>query len=227
MTLTPLVNNTIIAEGLAVARFYYEAQRYFSSLILSVEAVANLLADQGYKVPNLNFSRPVAVAYYSWSSERGAHLPKGYMMWFDRGTSSTGQIMDQYGFSLWFFTSNPEGGQPWVPTGFFYRVTPKQEGELRGWSMVQKIAEEIRLKVVNPQAEATFLQYAEPWPPALAGQGVGDRLQSMSVVPFPLTSIKTTEDLEAITIQAVKALSEENPDIIRKDPVYLKRVWAL
>jgi hypothetical protein len=93
--------------------------------------------------------------------------------------------------------------------------------------MMQKIPEAIRLKVVNPQAEATFLQYAEPWPPALAGPRVGDQLQSMSVVPFPLTSIKTTEDLEAITIQAVRALSEENPEIIRKDPVYLKHVWDL
>jgi hypothetical protein len=49
----------------------------------------------------------------------------------------------------------------------------------------------------------------------------------MSVVPFPLTSIKTSEDLEAITMQAVRALSEDDPDLIRKDPVYLKRVWAL
>jgi hypothetical protein len=227
MTLTPIVNNTILAEGLEVSRFYYEAQRYFSSLILSVEAVANLLTDQGYKIAIVNHGRPVAVQHWSWWSERGAHLPKCYDLRFIKGTSTTDQIIDQYGFSLWFFTGNPETGQPWVPTGFFYRVLPKQEGGFQGWFVVPKIAEEIRLKVVNPQTKDTFLQYAEPWPPALSGQGVGDQLQSMSVVPFPLASIKTTEDLEAITIQAVKALSEENPDIIRNDPVYLKRVWAL
>ena len=93
--------------------------------------------------------------------------------------------------------------------------------------MLPKIAEAVRNVLLSPRAAATFLLYTAPWSPPVSGDAVEKQLQKISIVPFPLASIQTSEDLETIMTNAIKALSEENADLIKKNPEYLKRVWAL
>ena len=206
--------NPIVAKGLEVANLYYNAQRYFAQLILLTEGLANLLVDWGWNVAIAYAGRRVSVAHWNWAYDRGAHLPKSYGVNFVEANTSNSQVTDQYGFYLWFFPSNPSGGQRWVPTGYFFRATPKEGGVFENWKVVPKIAEAVRTVLLSPQAKAAFLSYTAPWSLPLAGDGVENQLQQISVVPCPLASIATSEDLEYITTKAIRVLSESNPDII-------------
>lgn len=218
-------SNHIFQKGREVAKFYYGAQRYFGRLILLLEGVANLLVELGWEVPILQYGRRVSVQHASWTESAAPQLPKFYKVMFSKRISSGDQTTDQYRFYLWFFQNDPLGEQGWVPTGFFYRVTLKEGGQWDEWNGTSKIAEAIRNYCFIPRLESTFIQLTSPFPFALAD--VENQLQALNVVPFPLASIVTSEDLEYITKKAVKALSELTPDTVRRDPEYLKRVWSL
>jgi hypothetical protein len=221
-----MATNPILTKGLEIAQFYYGAQRYFSAFIRAAEGVATHLTNLGLMITSENYGRPVYVEHWAWSRHQEAHLPKFYMVLFNEGTAPPDQEMDRYGFCLWFFTSDPTGGQSWVPTGFFFRATPRPGGTFEHWVVVPKIADAVRTQLVHPDPSAAFLSYAAPWPSALAGNGVDQQLQSIDVVPFPLACITTSEDLEAITQKAIKALLARDPDI-RTDAEYLQRFWGL
>jgi hypothetical protein len=222
-----MATNPILIKGLDIAQCYYGTQQYFSSLILAAEGVAHRLGDQGWRITSWNYGRPVYVDHWSWSGDRGAHLPRCYKVLFEPGTAPTGQAMDAYGFCLWFFTSDPSGGQRWAPTGFFFRATLRQGGTFQHWIVVPKMAEEVRTTLVSPHTSTVFLHYAAPWPSTLEGNGVDQQMQSMDVVPFPLASITTSEDLDAIRDKAMQALAAGDPNILLADTGYLQRVWAL
>ena len=113
------------------------------------------------------------------------------------------------------------------PCRVFFRATPKEGGVFEDWKVLPKIAEAVRNVLLSPRAAATFLLSTAPWFPPVSGGAVEKQLQKISIVPFPLASIQTSEDLETIMTNALKALSEENADLIKKNPEYLKRVWAL
>ncbi len=220
-------NNLVVEKGVHVAKFYYDAQRYFAQLILLTEGVANLVQDRGWEITFWNYGRPVTVQHSSWSDQRGAHMPKFYKLAFAEKNSSIGQIKVQYGFYICFFQTDPSGEQPWVPSAYFYRADLKDGGKWEEWKVAPKIAETIRMCVLRPRIDETFLGFESPWPSTLAGEGVENQIQSISVVPFPLVSITTSDDLDYITTKAIKALSEFKPDIIRNDKQYLNRVWSL
>ncbi len=220
-------SNSIVEKGCQVAEFYYHAQRYFAQFILLTEGVATLLQDQGWEITVWNYGRPVVVQSASWTDQRGAHLPKFYKLTFAKKMLPGAKVTDQYGFCIWFSQNDPSGEQSWVPTGFFYRAILKEGGKWEEWRVIPKIAETVRNYLLRPQADETFLEFKSPWPDPLAGDGVENQLQSVSVVPFPLVSIATSEDLDYITTKAIKALSELNPDIITKNTQYLSRVWSL
>ncbi|HEX9872333.1 MAG TPA: hypothetical protein VGC99_27800 [Candidatus Tectomicrobia bacterium] len=56
-------SNPIVAKGLEVANFYYNAQRYFAQLILLSEMVAHLLADRGWKITSSYAGHPIFVGH--------------------------------------------------------------------------------------------------------------------------------------------------------------------
>src|SRR2546430_17535404 len=114
--------NLMLTTGLNVAQFYFGTQRYFRSLMLAMEGMAKRLTDLGWQVASGNYGLHVSVNYWSWSENRSVQLPKSYMVLFDQGTAPAGHVRDQYGGCLWFFTSDPTGRQPWMPTGFFFRA---------------------------------------------------------------------------------------------------------
>lgn len=220
-------SNSILEKGYQVANFYYHAQRYFAQFILLTEGVANLLRDLGWEVKLPQYSRPVVVQPASWTEPGGAHLPKFYKLAFTKKDTSRNHFNDQYGFCIWFFQTNPSGDKRWVPTGYFYRATLKEGGRWDEWPVVAKIAETVRNYLLRPEAAETFLEFKSPWPTSLADEVVESHLQSISIVPFPLVSIVTSEDLDYITTMATRSLSELNPDLIKKDAQYLNRVWSL
>src|SRR5438132_1563483 len=151
--------NSMLTKGLAIAQFYYGTQRYFRSLLLAMEGMASRLMDLRWTVASGPYGLRVSVIYWPWSDNRSVQLPKYYMVLFNESTAPSGQETDQYGCCLWFFTSDPSGGQPWVPTGFFFRAKLGQGGTFEHWNVVPKIAEDVRTKLVHPQPSYVFLQY--------------------------------------------------------------------
>jgi hypothetical protein len=219
--------NPIVAEGLKVAGFYYGAQRYFAQLVYLAEGVASLLGDRGWKITTRNSGKQIFVEQQNWK-ERGALLPREYGFRFVKATVSDVQATDEYCFRLWFFPCDPEGEQPWVPTGYFYRATLVEGATFdQEWRVGQLIPEASRNQLLAPEAEVAFLRFTAPWPRTFAGSDIMSQIRSLEVIPFPLASVKSSEDLEFITLKAVRALSESDPTIVTRDPEYLRRVWAL
>ncbi len=216
--------NALVSKGLEVAQFYYSAQRYFHQLTLLTEGVAHLLTDRGWKITSWTYGRPINAIPWSWAYDRSI-LPRNYLTRFEKREGSND--IDRYGFSIWFFNNDPSGELPWVPTAYFFRISVEKEGKFEDWKIDPKIAQVVRPILLTPTVESMFLQFAAPWPVQLAGDGVDNQLQSISIVPFPLACVETSEHLETITTKAVRALSEKNPDLIKKDEGYLKLVWAI
>lgn len=209
-------NNALISKGLNVSEFYYSSQKYFNQLILLTEGIANLLMDKGWKITSWYKGRPIYVSHWSWVDNRST-LTKGYSTRFEKEENSN----EKYGFSIWFFNSDPSGDQPWVPTAYFFRVSLETGKNFEDWHVDPKIAQVVRPTLLNPSIDFIFLQFSEPWPSQITGNGVDSMIRSINIVPFPLVSIENSEHLETITTKAVKALSEKEPNILRNDEEYL------
>lgn len=226
-------NNIIITKGKKISEAYYSSQRYFSQIILLAEGVACLLADKGWKITRWNFGKPLSLSMWSWAFDCGAHLPKCYSVRFTKEDSSqtagkeSPVDTDQYGLSFWFFNSDPLGDRPWVPTGYFFRVSVLEGRNFEDWKVDPKIAEVVRPLLLEPTLESFFVQLAKPWPPKLASDGVDNLLKLIMIVPFPLAAIENSEDLEMVTNKAVLALSDGNGDFLTADEEFRRRVWGI
>jgi hypothetical protein len=226
--------NLLISKGNEISQFYYSAQKYFSKIILLAEGVANLLADKGWKITGGISGRPLNIYSWDWRWDRGALFPKCFIVRFKKGDvdqvgDSTCPIdNDQYGMSLWFFNSDPEGEIPWVPIGYFFRITVLEGNIFEDWKVDPKIAQVIRPLLLEPTLESCFVQFPQPiWPSKLAGDGVDNLLKSIMVVPFPLAAIENSEDLEIVTNKAVRALSDGNSDLLTSDEEFRRRIWGI
>jgi hypothetical protein len=219
-------NNTLVSKGQEIARYYYATKRYFQQFILLTEGVANLLKDRGWEITlTTSITRqPLEVNYWDWKYDRSM-LPKNYWARFKKMEGSND--LDDYGFSIWFFNNDPDGEQPWVPTAFFSRITLEKEGNFNCWTVDPKIAEVVRPRLLANLKESCFIEFKAPWPTQLAGEGVDNQIQSISVVPFPLAAINTSDDIEKITTKAIEALSLKNPAILTEDKDYLKLAWGM
>ncbi len=103
----------------------------------------------------------------------------------------------------------------------------EKEKTFEDWKVDQKIAQMLRPILLIPSIDAVYMQISEPWPTNFNGDGIDNQIQSVSIAPFPLASIENSEHLEIITTKAVKALSENDPDLLRNDEKYLTCFWGL
>jgi hypothetical protein len=214
----------IKCKGLDTAKFYYSAQRYFNQLNLLTTNVTTFLTDQGWKVDPWNYNLQWGWELYSFLGHRCV-LPKRFFATFESGVTSGDR--DKFGFSVWFFNSDPTGELPWVPTAYFYRTTLKEESKFEFFKFDPQLAQIIRGHVLTPSLDSVFLHFSSPWPESFAGADLVNALLEIDVVPFPLAAITNSEELEMITSSAVGALSAKTPSILKDDNAYLKLAWGL
>lgn len=229
------MNNPIFLKGMDIARWYYCSQNYFKNIILLVECIANFLEDKGFVVSQQygQKGRMFFLDYYDYNSNRNAHLPKNYRVEFSKKGIQKNineqylPDLDKYVLYLRFFDQDPSGQIPWVPLGYFSRISVLPGKNFEQWKVCPKISETVRPLLLEPTEESFYQTYSEPWPQELEGEGVHNTLQYIIVVPFPLAAIENSEDAHFLTSLAVQALSQKNPDLLRKDREYRQRVWGI
>jgi hypothetical protein len=109
---------------------------------------------------------------------------------------------------------------------FYESVKLKKRGSLNPWEITTKIAEALRPVMLQPSVDTVFKYIETDWPNQLLGRDGADALSSLTIVPFLLSAIETSEDLKELVEKTMTALDQNDSAILHRD-AFLKKYWAI
>ena len=211
----------IVNKNLEIAKFYYQAQQYFRSIVLLCETVATCVQDKGFAVTSWYSGKPLNIDNYNYASNRGACLPRHFRVVFKPKKEELARTVT-YAFFIWFFSEDPESDASWVPSGFISKAQRKEPGDWQFWPCLNSIAEQVRPCLLSPRPEHALLSYSDPWPEKLKGNGI-DELSSLNIVPFSLSAISNSDDIAALLGKVIPLMELGKADELKADEDYFRR----
>ena len=218
------MTNEIIEESRKIARSYYSAQRFINQFVLMTETVCNFLIEKGWKAKEFGYGKPFNYQYYDLRDSRSLMIKK-ILSGFEKN-----DLGGEFRFVIRFYFTDPEKVQPWIPIAFFYRLNDKMTAnKINRWNTDDKIANFLRPLVLEPSKNVVYLKFPNPtWPEEIKDNEFEKKVESIQIVPVPLGSIKDSEILEIITLKAIEALENDDPEkILLNDKEYLEKVWGI
>lgn len=216
------MTNEILQKNKGIAKFYFEAQQYFSSIVSMCESVATQVINKGYSVFSWYSGKPLNMDMYNYASNRGACLPKHLRVMFKLND----RPLETFAFFIYFFFEDPAARNQWGPLGCLCKATRKEEGDWQFWQAVPRIADHLRSYLLEPQSEHAYLRYAAECPKTLAGQGI-DELDELEIVPFLLASISDSHDLADFIDKSISVLEKGTGSSLLTDKEFKERFLGI
>lgn len=211
----------IVEENQAIAHFYYGAQQFFRSIGLMLETAANTVQDMGYEVISWGSGKAFQMVSYTHTTHRGACLPRYYTVVFKPKEDQQAKVTT-YALFVYFFSDDPNALIEWVPCGSICKSVLKEKGQWDYWSAAEIISKHIRPFLITPHPELAYSLLSPSEQLGLSGQGF-DQLRSLEVVPFALSAIKHSDDLNALVSKVVRSLVNGTARELKTDREYLRR----
>ena len=215
------MSNPLLKKGQEVAQFCYQSQRYFHQFFDLVRGIAKLLQDKGWKIVPGYYSEPLDFYSWSWKTDRSV-MPRMYLSHFYKENCPA----KRYNFFIFFSNTDPsDSGLSWVPMACFLMASQKDFNYNTFVNLQQKILPVIQLHLLrdDPVPSSIFIETS----PEFYGDNAIDKIESISMVPFPLVAIETIDSMEKITEKAIAALEKGDADLLIKDPEYLELAWGI
>ncbi len=195
------------------AKFWYEAWRYFESISLLAETLANQLSKDGYEPTPQSYN--LKFFAYDPGDTRLVHdrLKNHWFGLFSIDDTIEDKENLQYGFGIIFGSNDPSSSvNPWIPVVYIFKAKMKEGAPWESWKHGRKLF-----------SPSTVLSQANEGNHYILNLDVSNHsdIEYLKILRFPLGAIRSTDDVSRITKPSVEALRHDTESMLAGIEPYL------